>query len=204
MNMPIPIPLQLSQSQGFAVPPVLRRALLCCVAALVGALSLWVLSTVLRADAEAGRNDARADTQKTAMQLANAREAESARVVRAKRFALVKAALENTSAEESEWEQLASQIEAHPHIVDSTMSAQPAQPAFSSHENLPVITLQSVRIEAGLLHEEALLALDAIAHGFNTHLIPTGCSLRREADAAPITLRARCEFERTVLVPSQK
>lgn len=203
MNMPVPMPLPLllPQSQRFAVPPPLRRALLCCIAALATALLLWILSAACRADAEAGRNDARAAAQKTLMQLTGARETESARTARAKRFARVKAALENMPAENSEWEEIAGQLSAHPHIDAPILGALPAQPAFPASEGLPVITLQRVRIEAGLLHEEALLALDAIAANAPAHVIPTGCSLRREADAAPTALRADCEFDWVALVP---
>ena len=95
MNMPIPPPLQLLQSQRFTVPPTLRRALPCCVAALVGTLLLWVLSGALHAEAETERDNARANKHKTAVQLTSALEDESARAVRAKRFALIKTALEN-------------------------------------------------------------------------------------------------------------
>ncbi|MCL2161031.1 MAG: hypothetical protein FWH56_03980 [Betaproteobacteria bacterium] len=204
MNMPmsIPLPLRPMQSQRFNVPPMLRRALLCCVSALVGASLLWFLSSVWRADAEAERNDARADTQKTAALLASARETEAARAGRAKRFSLVKAALESMPVEKSEWEQLSSLIEAHPHIAEPALNVQPAQPAFPASEHLPVVTLQRARIEAGLLHEEALLTLDAIATGSPAHVIPSGCSLWREADTAPVTLRASCEFDWITLAPS--
>ncbi|MDR2188425.1 MAG: hypothetical protein LBE62_10290, partial [Azonexus sp.] len=112
---------------------------------------------------------------------------------RAKRFDLVKAVLENSPPEKTE--QITGQLSAHPHIVEPVLTAQPGQSAFSTPENLPVVTLQRVHIEAGLLHEEALLALDAIVTSSPAHAISTGCSLRREADAAPVTLRARCEFD---------
>jgi hypothetical protein len=190
------------QSPRFAVPPVLRRALLCCIAALTGALLLWILSTIWRSEAEAKRNDARADTQKTTSLLASALETEAARVARAKRFALVKTALESMPAEKSEWDQLTRQIEALPHIIEPILNVQPGQPAFPAPENLPVITLQRVHIETGLLHEEALLALNAIVTGAPGHVIPAGCSLRRETDIAPTTLWAHCEFDRISLVPS--
>ncbi|MDR2925696.1 MAG: hypothetical protein LBU76_07115 [Azoarcus sp.] len=203
MNMPMPTPLLLRQSpsQRFSVPPMLRRALLCCVAALAAALSLWMLAAAGRAEAETRRRGAQADAQKISAQLSAARETESARVARAKRFARMKAALENAPAEKPEWERLAAQLSAHPHIAEPTLDAPPAQPAFPSPENTPVITVQRVRFNAGLLHEEALLALDAITARFTPRLIPAGCSLQREADAAPITLRANCEFERIALAP---
>ena len=191
MNMPLPFPLQLIPSQRFTVPPMLRRALLCCVAALVAALLLWVLSDVWHTEAAAKGDDACAGKQKTAMQLTHAREIEFARTARAKRFAPIKAALENTPPGKTEWEQLTGQLSAHPHIVEPALDALPAQAAFPVFQNLPAIPLQTVRIEAGLLHEEALLALDAIA----MHVTPTGCSLQREGDAAPSTLRAHCEFD---------
>lgn len=203
MNMPvhIPLPLQLSQPQRFTVPPILRRALLCCVVALVGALLLWALSDTWYARACAKRDTARADTQKTAMQLASAIDTRSAQAARAKRFALVKAALENALPSKAEWEQLIKQLSTHPHIVDPTLEALPGQDEFPAPKNQPAITFQSVHIQAGLLHEEALLTLDAITGNFPTHHIPMGCSLWREADAAPITLRARCEFGRAALMP---
>jgi hypothetical protein len=201
MNMPIPLPLQLLRPQRFAVPPLLHRALLCCAAALVGALLLLTLSAAYCVDAEAGRDDARAGTQKTRMQLSNARETESARAARAKRFALVKAALDSMPAGKPGWERLAEELSAHPHIAGPTLNALPAQPAFPASRSLPAVTLQHVHIEAGLLHEEALLALDAIAAASPPYLIPRGCSLRREADHAPVTLRADCEFDWIALAP---
>jgi len=244
MPMPIPLPLQLLQSQRFSVPPVLRRALLCCVVALVGALVFRVLSVTWHAEAETERNDARAGMQKTSSLLASTLETEAVRAARAKRFALVKAVLENMPAEQPEWEQLTRQLSASPHIVDPILNTLPVQPAFPAPEpvsnailamdgevseksvhgaagspepyrgnpgrkagatqDLPVITLQRVRVEAGLLHEEALLALDAIVTGAPAHIIPIGCSLQRETDAAPITLRASCEFDRITLVPSSR
>ncbi|MCL2875811.1 MAG: hypothetical protein FWF12_05885 [Betaproteobacteria bacterium] len=102
MNMPISPPLQLSPPQRFDVPPVLRRALLCCLAAFVGTLLLWPLSDAWRTEAETERDNARASTHKTAMQLTRALDTESARAVRAKRFALIKTTLENTLPEKSE------------------------------------------------------------------------------------------------------
>ncbi|MDR2015708.1 MAG: hypothetical protein LBP99_08875 [Azoarcus sp.] len=204
MNMPMPIllPLQLSQSQHLNVPPVLRHALICCMAALVGALLLWLLSAVWHGEAETARNDVSASTQKTATQLADAREAGLARTARAQRFTLVKTVLESNFPEKTEREQIIGQLSAHPYIVEPVLTAQPGQPAFSSHGNLPVIILRHLYVEAGLLHEEALLALNAIATSSSAHVIPTGCSLHREADAAPVTLRARCEFDRITLAAS--
>jgi len=206
MNMPMqfPLPLQLLQPQRFTVPPLLRRALLCCAAALIGALLLYILSSAWRAEAEAERDDARAGKQKTAMQLASAHEAESSRAARAKRFAPIKTALENAPPGKTEWEQLTGLLSTHPHIVEPTLDALPAQAAFPAAQHLPVITLQTIRIEAGLLHEEALLALNAVVAASPAHTIPTGCSLRRQADTAPITLRARCEFDWAALVPSRE
>jgi len=202
MNMPmhVPLPLQLSPPQRFTVPPVLRRALLCCVAALVGALLLWFLSETWRAEAGTERDDARAGMQKTTMQLTGARDTESVRAARVKRFTSIKTALENTPPGKTEWEQLSGQLSAHPHIAEPALDALPSQAAFSGPEELPVITLQRVEIEARLLHEESLLALDAIVGGSPAHVIPTGCSLRRNADAAPITLRVRCGFDWVTLV----
>jgi len=202
MNMPLPFPLQLSQSQRFTVPQVLRRALLCCVAAFAGALLLWVFSNVWHTEAETKRNDARASTQKTAMQLASAREVAYTRSARAKRFAPIKAALESTPPGKTEWEQLSGQLSAHPHIVEPGLDALPAQTEFPSPEHLPAITFQRVSIEAKLLHEEALLALDTIASSASAHVVPTGCSLRREAGVEPITLWAHCEFDWFAPLPS--
>jgi hypothetical protein len=203
MNMPLPIPLQLLQSQRLGVPPVLRRALLCCMAALGSASLLWLLSAAWHNEVESKRNEARTNTQKITQQLSDARETRLAHTARAKRFALVKTALENNPPEKTEWEQLTEQLSAHAHIADPTLTPQLSQPAFSTPQNLPAITLQHVRIEAGLLHEEALLALGSIVTSSPAHVIPTGCSLRREADAAPITLRARCEFEWITLATSK-
>ncbi|MDR2208159.1 MAG: hypothetical protein LBE22_04215, partial [Azoarcus sp.] len=93
--MPLPLPLQLSQSRRLDVLPVLRRALLCCMAAFIGMLLLWSLSAAWHSEAETGRNDARASVQKTAAQLSEAHETRLARSERAKRFDLVKAVLEN-------------------------------------------------------------------------------------------------------------
>ncbi|MCL2589348.1 MAG: hypothetical protein FWD67_00385 [Betaproteobacteria bacterium] len=218
MNMPMqaPLPLQLSQPHGFAVPPAFRRALLYFVAVLVVALMLWFLSDAWHAEAEAEQNDARVSTQKTVVQLTSARETESARMTHVKRFALIKTALEKTSPGKTEWEQLTRQLSIHPHIVEPTLDSLPIQAAFPEPQNaaasalrathpgrkMPAITIQGVRIEAGLLHEETLLVLDSIATGSPAHVIPIGCSLQREADTAPVTLRALCEFTWVALVPS--
>jgi hypothetical protein len=205
MNMPIPIslPLRFSQSQRLGVPPMLHRALLCCMAVLASTLLLWLLTAIWHDEAESRRNDARASAQKTARQLSDAHETSLAHAARAERFALVKAVLGNNPPEKTEWEQLTGQLSAHSHIAEPSLTSLPGRPAFATPENLPVITLQQVRIEAGLLHEEALLALDAIVSGSPAHVIPTGCSLRREADAAPITLRVRCEFDWIALAASK-
>lgn len=199
MPLPIPLPLQLSPLQRFSVPPRLSRALLCCAAAFAAALSLWILATGWRTQAETERKAVQAEVQKISTQLSAALETETARATRAKRFARVKAALGNAPAENPKWEQLADQLSTHPHIAELAFEASPAAPAFPAPENMPVINLQHIRLEAGLLHEGALLALDGIATGFTAHLIPAGCALGREADAAPITLRARCEFNRITL-----
>jgi hypothetical protein len=206
MNMPMPIslPLRFPRSQPPGVPPVLRRALLCCMAVLAGTLLLWLLTVIWHDEAETERNDARASAQKAARQLSDAHETRLAHTARAKRFALIKAVLENDLPEKTEWEQLTGKLSAHPHIAESTLTSQPGQSAFSAPQNLSAITLQHVRIEAGLLHEEALLALDAIVTSSPAHVIPTGCSLRRETDAAPITLRARCEFDWITLAASKE
>jgi hypothetical protein len=184
--------------------PILRRTLLCCMAALAGASLLWLLSAVWHDEAESKRNDARASAQKAAQQLSDAQETRLAHAVRAERFALVKTVLENNPPGKTDLEELTGQLSEHPHITEPNLTSQPGQPAFSTPESLPVITLQHVHIEVGLLHEGALLALDAIVTGSPAHVIPSGCSLRREADAAPITLRERCKFEWITLARSKQ
>jgi hypothetical protein len=166
------------------------------MAALVGALLLWFLSAAWHTEAQAEWDDARTGAQKAAKQLSDTIDAKHARAERAKRFALIKTVLENNSPEKAEWEQLlARQLSEHPHLTEPTLATQPALPAFSTPEHLPAITLQQLQVEVGLLHEEALLALDAIVASSPAHVISTGCSLRRETDVAPITLHARCGFD---------
>jgi len=120
MNMLMSIPLPLERSQSQPVPPGLRRALICCMATFAGALLLWFLSTVWHAEAEAQLNDARTGMQKTASLLTRAREIEAARTARAKRFALVKAALDKSPHYKPEWKQLSGRLSTRSHIAEPT------------------------------------------------------------------------------------
>jgi hypothetical protein len=70
---------------------------------------------------------------------------------------------------------------------------------------LPSLDIQRLQIDAGLLHEETLLALDALVTDTPTaHVIPVGCVLRREEDDTSVPLRALCEFDWITLAPPGK
>jgi|GEM_PF-2566125 len=123
MNMLMSIPLPLERSQP--VPPGLRRALICCMAAFAGALLLWFLPTAWHAEAEAQLNNVRTGMQEIASLLTRARETEAARTVRAKRFALVKAALDSSPHYKPEWKQLSGQLSTRSHIAEPTPPPRP-------------------------------------------------------------------------------
>ena len=147
MNMPTPIPLQLPQSRRLTMPSTLRRALLCCVATLAFSLLLWVMSAAWRTEAETQRNNAHASMQKTASLLTSARETETARRVRAKRFALVKAALESLPSHKPEQEQLS----APPHTVEPSLTPHPVPP--------PIKTPPERRFDGILWRDDHIVAL---------------------------------------------
>ncbi len=149
MNMLMSIPLPLKRSQP--LPPGLRRALIGCMAAFAGALLLWFLSTAWHAEVEAQLNDARTGMQKTASLLTRAREIEAARMARAKRFALVKAALEKSPHYKPEWKQLSGRLSTRSHIAEPTPPLQPAPP--------PVKTPPKRRFDGILWRDGRIVAL---------------------------------------------
>jgi hypothetical protein len=180
---------------ALTVPPALRRPLLACVLALAVALPLWRFAAAMRADAETALASARTTQQKTATRLAAARAEAAAREPLARRLADLRAALPTPMPPAADWERLADRLAADKRIAHITLHAQETPKEAAAKAQPPSIAIQHIYIEANLLHEEALLALDAIATDTPAHVVPVGCALRRDAEASPLTLRARCEYD---------
>lgn len=187
------------QRQCASMLPALKRVLLACGVALVAALLLLVLAAAERAEQETERDRARVAAQKTGALLAAAREAETVRTARAQRLAAVSAALAGKPPSEADRETLAARLSGHPHIENPVLSFQDMAPETPGE--LPLIQNRRLRIEAGLLHEEALLALHAMTVDYPAHIVPVGCELHRIDEAAPVTLQARCDFDWIAIAP---
>ena len=201
-----------------AVPPLLRRPLLCCVAALAAVLLLRFAATSVLEAREKELDSLRVSVREAETALTAAREEESTRAALAQRFAAVSAVLEKAPPDETEWKQLTRRLAGDERILapDLSVGAVPVHSSapsmatvvpvapVASPEGLPRINIQRLQINAGLLHEEALLALDALVTDTSAHVVPVGCVLRREENDAPVPLRARCEFDWIALAPPGK
>jgi hypothetical protein len=198
MNMPLP-PVLLLQQHCASMLPALRRVLAACALVLVVVLLLLGLAAADHAEQESERDRARVAAQKTGTLLAAARKAETERAARAKRLAAVSAALAGKPPGEADRETLAARLSGHPHIENPILSLQDTIPA--THEYLPRIQIWRLRVEAGLLHEEALLALHAMTLDQPALIVPVGCQLHRIDEAAPVTLQARCDFDWIAIAP---
>ncbi|MDR1661354.1 MAG: hypothetical protein LBR95_02845 [Azoarcus sp.] len=185
----------------FFLPPILRRPLLFCTAALIAAALAWHAAAHARAQQQAAASRAGAAIQALETSLALAHEAEARRMALAQRAAAL-AAMADKAPEDAEWERLAKRLAGEPRIVGLVLRAQSAPVTASTPNELPSIEIQRLRIDAGLLHEEALLTLHALVADTSARLVPAGCILRREKDAPPAALQARCEFDRMALAPS--
>ena len=196
-----------------AVPPLLRRPLFCCVAALAAVLLLRFSATSVLEAREKELDSLRVSVREAETALTAAREEESTRAALAQRFAAVSAVLEKAPPDEIEWKQLTTRRLAGDERIlapDLSVGAVPVHSRttsiapVASPEGLPRIDIQRLQINAGLLHEEALLALDALVTDTSAHVVPVGCVLRREEDDAPVPLRALCEFDWIALAPPGK
>ncbi|MDR0716543.1 MAG: hypothetical protein LBF50_03895 [Azoarcus sp.] len=198
-----------------AIPPALRRPLLFCAMALAAALSAGYSAAAARAGQEARLLDARADAGKLEARLATARESAAARAALARRLAMLAATLGKTPPDEAGRERIAQRLSQDIRIAaprlrlqDAPLPTLPAPPAGA-----PAIVIQRLSVDAGLLHEEALLALAATIMDSPVYTIPIGCALQRESgngagtssesaeSAAVHPLRARCEFDWISLAP---
>ncbi|MDR1064449.1 MAG: hypothetical protein LBL48_11080 [Azoarcus sp.] len=184
----------------FPLPPLLRRVMLFCAAAVTAASFAWRTAASLRAAQEMAANRSRAAAQTLETRLAHHRETEIRYAALTQR-ANALAALAAQSPDDTEWERLAKRLAEDTRITGLVLRTQSGPAAFSAPDGLLPFDIRRLRIDADLLHEEALLALDAIAADIPIHLIPAGCALRRETGATPATLRAHCEFDWTASVP---
>ncbi|MDR3213321.1 MAG: hypothetical protein LBT71_05310 [Azoarcus sp.] len=185
----------------FAIPPALRRPLLCCAAALVAALCLWRIAAALCAVQETAVTAARTAARNLEIRLTRAREAEAEHTALTRRFTAL-AAMAGHSPGNDTWEQITHRLRDESRITGLVLHAEAHSPALPTPAGLPALDIQRLQIDAGLLHEEALLALEAIVADTPAHIVPTGCALRRESGSTLSALHARCEFDWIALTPT--
>ncbi|MDR2093783.1 MAG: hypothetical protein LBP58_10825 [Azoarcus sp.] len=178
----------------FPPPPLLRRPLLFCAAAIIAASSLWLIAASTRAGQETAANRARTAVQALETHLMRSREAQTRRAALMQRAEAL-AAMAGESPDSAEWERLAERLAGDTRITHIVLHARSNTVASPAPDGLPPVETHRLRIDASLLHEEALLALDTIVANIPVRLIPAGCALRRETGAASAALRARCEFD---------
>jgi hypothetical protein len=181
-------------------PPALCRALVFCAATLAAASCVWRLAAAARAEQETATSSAFAATRELEARLEDARVAEAERAALARRLAALAELARDAAVPADAWERLARRLDDDPRIAGLLLHAQSRPAAIPTPAGLPGLDIQRLQIEAGLLHEEALLALDAIVADTHARIAPVGCALRREAGAAATSLQARCAFDWVALV----
>ncbi|MDR0701876.1 MAG: hypothetical protein LBF61_05600 [Azoarcus sp.] len=186
----------------FPLPPLLRRPLLFCVAAVIAASSMWVLAASIHAEQEAAARRARTVVQTLETRLMRSREAETRHAALVQRVEAL-SAMAGEAPDSTEWERLAGRLAEDTRIANIVLHAQSEPMPSPAPAGIPSIGTHRLRIDANLLHEEAVLALNAIVVDIPARFIPSGCALRRKsgATAAIFTLRVRCEFDWTALAP---
>jgi hypothetical protein len=172
-----------------------------CALALAGTLCLWLAAATQWTAAEIALHAARTAAQKTSAQLSALRSAANAHQALMQRLADLRAALPPRSAAARNWEGLANRLAADTRIAKVTLHAQDSPTARPPPAQLPGLDIQHLQIDAHLLHEETLLALDAALMDTSERVIPAGCALRRDAGAAPLHLRAHCEYDWIAFTP---
>jgi hypothetical protein len=180
-------------------PPALCRALIFCAATLAAASCIWHLAAAARAKQETATSSAFAATRELETRLEGARAAEAERSALTRRLAAL-AALARDAVPADAWERLARRLDDDPRIAGLLLHAQSRPAAIPGPAGLPGLDIQRLQIDAGLLHEEALLTLDAIVADTHARIAPVGCALHREAGAAATSLQARCAFDWVALV----
>jgi len=180
---------------SFAVPAPLHRPLLVCALALAGTLCLWLAVAAQWAAVDTALRAARAAEQQTSSRLAALRTAANTRQALMQRLADLRAALSPHTSTTRNWERLANRLAADKRIAKMTLRAQDDPASLSTSAQLPGLDIQRLQIDAHLLHEETLLALDATIMDTPERVVPAGCALRRDAGAAPLHLRAHCRYD---------
>ncbi|MDR2689854.1 MAG: hypothetical protein LBB76_08880 [Azoarcus sp.] len=166
------------------IAPALRRPMIMCVLILLAASLAWGAVAHLRRERQATLTKARAAGQQIDARM------ETARAQGARRELIEQKLRDIIEAHASKPEDLIRALAADPRLRHPSMHIPSSVdlPAVA-----PVAHFQRLRIDAGLLHEEALLELtDTFAHA---RFRPLGCTLRRQDDGAPMPLTASCEFE---------
>ncbi|MDR2031193.1 MAG: hypothetical protein LBP86_02810 [Azoarcus sp.] len=184
-----------------ALSPVLRRPLLFCVMALTAALATGYGVAAARVGQEARLRDARAEMEKSAVRLAAARESAAAHAALARRLATLATTLGKAPPDDAGQERIARRLSADTRIAAPRLHLQSAPPPFAPPPGVAPLVVQRLSIDAGLLHEDALLALAATVMDSPEYTLPAGCALHRENGAAVHPLRTHCEFDWISLVP---
>jgi hypothetical protein len=185
------------------IAPALRRPIAVCALILLAASLTWGAAVHLRRERQTNLTKTRAARQQIDARM------ETARAQAAKRELIEQKLRDIIEAHADEPEQIIRALADDHRLQNPIVHIQPTAdlPALAPAASVttpittsvttpiavPIANFQRLRVDAGLLHEEALLELtDTFAQA---RFRPLGCTLRRQGNDAPMPLVVSCEFE---------
>jgi hypothetical protein len=191
-----------------APPPALRRTLIVCVIILIASGATWGIVAHLRQERHTRLAALRVAEQQLDARLETARADVIRRATLDNQLNVIIDAHAGLPAWKDEWEDFASAFAADARLSDLKAHIRPFSADGDKNkdegegednitaENLPVMNVQRLRMDASLLLEAVLL--DLAAPLARAHLRPLGCALRRQYDEY-MPLALSCDLERLTL-----
>ena len=182
------------------LPAALHRPLLGAFVAIALGTGVYLLSAEWLTHQEQSKARMQTELQRTRSELdAAAKEAEHIRQIGEQLAALDIVTVETA---DTALRDMALRLQQHEHLFSVRLDEVSGSASAPEHDRLPVVRLRRLRLQAELLHEDALTdALQLLSSIPGGTTVPLGCEISRLQSPETAQLRVSCEFHWVSLHP---